>query len=155
MVQDNAMQVDHPPQPNTEVASGAAGAAAHGHPQQQIPLAPGGSDPERSESAPSGTFNLDQLGEILMLMRGDMQAMKSDVRTTNDKMDASAQNLKNEIKASAQNIRGEMQNMGLNLQAGQEAMRVSMKEVKGIMADEIGNVRGERPNRGGVWNGDG
>ena len=79
-----------------------------------------------------------------MLMRGDMQAMKSDVRTTNDKMDASAQNLKNEIKASAQNIRGDIQVMNDRMDAGMQAWREDRRAMDWKMAPARGETTESR-----------
>ena len=87
----------------------------------------GGSAPNRGESALSGSFDMNRLGEMLMEML--------------NKMDANAQRL-DEMRGDMRIQRGEMQNMGLNLQAGQEAMRASMKEVKGKMANEMAPARG-------------
>ena len=61
MAQDGStiMQVDNPPQPNTEFVMGAAaGAAAREHPQQQAPLpVPSETAIDRGGSASSGSFD--------------------------------------------------------------------------------------------------
>ena len=68
-VQDTAMQVDHPPQLDPEVLVGAVGAAAQERPLRQISFAvPSETATDRGDSASSGSFDINRLGEMVMRM---------------------------------------------------------------------------------------
>ena len=75
--------------------------------------------PDRGESASSGSFDMNRLGEMLMAMRRDAQRMenrmeyKMDANARNlqnmeSKMDANMQNMRNEMKSDMRTQRGEM-----------------------------------------------
>ena len=71
-IQDNAMQVDHPPQPDPEVVMGAVGATAQERPLRQIssPISASSAHHHGGSAAP-GSFEMGQLMAMLAEMNAN------------------------------------------------------------------------------------
>ena len=92
--QDTTMQVDHPPQPNSEVVMGAVGAAAQERPLRQIPSpTPAGSAHHHGGSAAPSPFEMGQLMAMLAKMNHKMDVSAQRMDDMRGDMDANTRDL--------------------------------------------------------------
>ena len=105
-VQDTAMQVDHPPQPNSESVMAAA-AVYDNPPLRRIPSPTlGESAPDNGESTATGLFDVREMFEALMgEMKMNRQRMGGNAREMRSELKTNAPDMQNKIDASAQIIR--------------------------------------------------